>query len=158
LADLSQRHCIVWIFGLTFMKEFKELVREGKVEKRTPDFAEAESLLQQAKERLNDLLTLSLNEQNASFRFESAYESLREALQAFLAKRGYKPYSHEAIIAFVFEEKIISEKESRIIDRYREIRNDINYRATKVTVEETKEIISFVRNILPHLKEIFHQK
>ena len=82
------------------MKEFKELVREGKVEKRTPDFAEAESLLQQAKERLNDLLTLSLNEQNASFRFESAYESLREALQAFLAKRGYKPYSHEAIIAF----------------------------------------------------------
>lgn len=140
------------------MKEFKELVREGKVEKRSPDFAEAESLLQQAKERLNDLVTLPLNEKNASFRFESAYESLREALQSFLAKRGYKPYSHEAIIAFALEEKILSEKESRTADRYREIRNDINYRATKVTVEETKEIIHFVKHIIPHLTEIFHQK
>ncbi len=140
------------------MKEFQELLKEKKVEKRNKDFAEAESLLLQAKERFKDLLTLTLSEQNASFRFESAYESLREALQSFLAKRGYKPYSHEAIIAFTFEEKIISEKDSRIADRYREIRNDIDYRAVKVTIEETKEIINFVKNILPQLEEVFYKK
>lgn len=140
------------------MKEFKELLKEKKVEKRNKDFSEAESLLQQANERFKDLLTLPLNEQNAPFRYESAYESLREALQSFLSKMGYKPYSHEAIIAFVFEEKIISEKESITIDRYREIRNDIDYRAVKVTVEETKEIINFVKKIMPQLEEVFHKK
>ncbi len=138
------------------MKTFKEFVHEGKVHKKSPDPAEARSLFQQAKERYADLQSLPLTEKNSSFRFEDAYECLREALQAFLSLEGYKPFSHEAIFSFAEEKGILQESQAARADRYREIRNDINYRGKKVTMEETKEIINFVKNALSFLEEKFN--
>ena len=140
------------------MKSFNEYLREGKVLKQSPDQAEAESLFSQAQQRIRDLLVLPLQERNASFRFESAYEVLRESLQAFLALAGYKPYSHEAVFAFAHEERLISEAEHHRADRYREIRHDINYRGTLVPVEEAKEIIQFVKQLLPRLQKEFEKR
>lgn len=135
------------------MKSFIEYLKEKKVQKQSPDPAEARSLFLQAEARLTDLKSLPIHETNASFRFEAAYEAIREALQAFLAREGYKPFSHEAVFAFAFESKLLSEKEMHRVDLYREIRNDVNYRATPVTLQEAKDIISFATNILPALRE-----
>ena len=134
------------------MKTFREFLLEKKVKKEIVDIAEAASLLKQAQERLQDLLTLPLSESNASFRFESAYESIREALQSFLAREGYKPYSHEAIIVFALEHHLLNDQEAASLDRYREKRNDINYRGQKVLVIEAQEIISFAKSIVNRLK------
>jgi len=49
----------------------------------SPNEAEASSLMRQAQERLADLRKLPLSEKSASFRLESAYEAIREAMQAF---------------------------------------------------------------------------
>tara|TARA_Y100000310_G_C20562928_1_gene753959 strand:- start:85 stop:507 length:423 start_codon:yes stop_codon:yes gene_type:complete len=135
------------------MKEFKEFIKQNKVLKKKPDPAQARSLFLQAQERMQDLLTLPLKEKNASFRFEDAYEVLREALHSFLAKEGYKPYSHEAVFAFACENSLVSKEDAHKADRFREIRNDINYRAKRVTIEETKEIIEFVKRILSVLEK-----
>ncbi len=135
------------------MKVFIEFVKEGKVLKESSDPAEARSLFFQAQQRLKDLLSLPLNDQNASFRFESAYEVLREALQSFLALAGYKPYSHEAIFAFARGELLISEAEFQRIDRYREMRNDLNYRGKPLIVAEAQELISFSKQMLSRLKK-----
>ncbi len=137
------------------MKTFAEFVKEGNAVKASPDPAEARSLFSQAKERLLDIQSLPLNERNASFRFEDAYEVIREALQAFLAIEGYKPYSHEAVLSFALERKILSEAGIRRSDRYREIRNDINYRGKTVTLEEAREIISFAALTVPELEKKF---
>ena len=137
------------------MKRFEEFVAEGKVIRRSQDPAEGASLLRQAKERLAGLQRLPLDETSASFRFESAYEALREALQAFLAKAGYKQYSHEAVIAFAAEKRLLPEGNIMTADRYREIRNDINYRGKKVTRSEAEEIIAFVTRVVPELARRF---
>ncbi len=119
-------------------------VSEGKVLKKTPDPGEARSLFIQANERFSDLRQLSLNEKNASFRFEAAYEAMREAVQSFLSYEGYKSYSHEAIFSFALDRSLLSEAKAVKADRYREIRNDINYRGKKVTEQEAKDVINFV--------------
>ncbi len=137
------------------MKAFTQFIKENKVIKKSPDPAEARSLVTQAKERLADLKVLPLNKKNASFRFESAYEVLRELLQAFLAAEGYKPYSHEAIFSFASERKLLPESKAMQADRYREIRNDINYRGKKVTVMEAKEIMYFVKQNFGAVKKKF---
>ncbi len=133
------------------MKEFEVYIQEGKVVRRSPDAIEARSLLTQAKERLTDLGTLPLNKQNASFRFEDAYEALREALQAFLSLKGYKPYSHEALLSFANEHNILSKGKIEQVDRYRKMRHDITYRAQKVSIDEAEEIICFVNQNMPLL-------
>jgi len=134
------------------MKTFIEYVKEKKVKRMSPDPAEAKSLIIQATERLTDLLSLPLNDNNASFRFESAYECIREAIQSKMALEGFKPYSHEAIVAFASERKLLNEMDSINLDRYREKRNDINYRGQKVIVDEAKEIISFAKKVVLKLK------
>lgn len=140
------------------MKSFQDYLKEGKVHKKTIEIAESRSLFSQAKERLTDLEHLPLTAKNASFRFEDGYEIIREAIQAFLALEGYKPYSHEAIFCFALENHLLSEAEYYAADRYREIRNDINYRGKIVTLEEAKELISFVRAVLPKLEKVFGEK
>lgn len=140
------------------MKEFSVHLQEGKVVRRSPDPVEAQALIAQARERLKDLHTLPLNKQNARFRFEDAYEVLREALQAFLSAEGFKPYSHEAVFSFALERGLLSEGLVKQGDRYRGIRNDITYRATMVTVDETKEAILFVDQALPHLEKGFQKR
>ena len=140
------------------MKNFKEYLNEGKVLKKTPDPGEARSLFIQAKERFSDLRQLSLNEKNASFRFEAAYEALREAVQSFLSNEGYKSYSHEAIFSYALDYGLLSEVNAVKADRYREIRNDINYRGKKVTEQEAKDMIHFVRDILLTLEKRFQEK
>ncbi len=137
------------------MKAFADFIAEGKVQKRSSGPAEARSLFVQSKERLADLQSLPIEERNAQFRFEDAYEVLREALQSFLALEGYKAYSHEAVFSFAYEKRIMSELDVMKADRYREIRNDINYRGKKVGVDETKEIISFVKKVLPDIENKF---
>jgi len=123
------------------VKQFNQFIKENKVLKVSPDPSESRSLMQQAMERLSDLKQLPINERNASFRFESAYEAMREALQAFLAAEGFKPYSHESILSFAMEKRLLSEAKIMQADRFREIRNDINYRGKKVTMAEAKEAI-----------------
>jgi hypothetical protein len=133
------------------MKTVDAYLRENKVKRGSPNPSEAKSLMEQAKDRMNDLLTLSINEKNASFRFESAYECLREAIPSSMAKEGFKPYSHESIVAFAKERGLLNDRESQTFDRYREIRNDINYRGQKVT-EEAERIISFINEILSRME------
>tara|TARA_Y100000310_G_scaffold313181_1_gene361224 strand:- start:4030 stop:4455 length:426 start_codon:yes stop_codon:yes gene_type:complete len=140
------------------MKKFIDFVNERKVKRKSSDPAEARSLMKQSKNRFKDLKQLPLNNDNASFRFEDAYEVLREALQSFLSFEGYKPYSHEAIFAFASDKELISEADIIKGNRYREIRNDINYRGKVVTKDETEEIISFITKILPILEKKFEIK
>lgn len=75
------------------MKTFKEFVGEGKVKKIQSDKIRAKSMLLQGDSRIADLRSLPINEETASFRFEDAYEAVREVLQAFMYLEGYNPFA-----------------------------------------------------------------
>lgn len=61
------------------MKKLEEYIKEGKLKKGAQNPSESESLMIQEKERLKDLLSLEIDEKNCTFRYESAYEVIREA-------------------------------------------------------------------------------
>ena len=82
---------------------FKEYLKQGQVKKKTPDPEEAKSLLNKAINRLTYFRKQLIKEKEASIVLENTYESMREATQALMSLKGYKPYSHEATIHFLKE-------------------------------------------------------
>lgn len=70
----------------------------------------------------------------------------------FYGPEGFKPYSHEAVVAYAAEKRLLNEKDIINLDWYLEKRNDINYREQKVIIEEAKQIITFAKEVLSKLK------
>lgn len=134
------------------MKSFREYVRDGKVKTGQTSSAEADSLRKQAVNRFEqEIQNVEINDKNATFKFEGAYEVLRQLLQSFMAEEGYKPYSHEAIIAYSKENGLISEKEADELDRYRRLRNDIRYRGETTNLKRAKRIVELAETKLKEL-------
>lgn len=127
-----------------------DLIKQGIVRKTSPNNARAQSLLEMSAQTMKVILTLDLNEQNTSIIFRELYECLRQALEAIGYKNGYKFENHESIKIFASE--ILQNNELAIdFDRYRKIRNGINYYGDKVAVETAKKA---AENIPKYFKEI----
>ncbi len=131
------------------MKRFEEYVEDGEVKTGSASPAEADSLRRQARARFREEIEEEeITRGNATFKFEDAYEALRQFLQSFMAEEGYKPYSHEAIIAFALEREILTRGEANRMDKFRKVRNDIKYRGETTNVDRAKEMISLAREKL----------
>lgn len=133
---------------------FQHYVGLNKVKKKTPDPVEAASLLEKAKMRLAFVETQKVNNRSAPFVFEDAYSAAREAAQSLMSQEGYKPYSHEATISFVKERHsdILDEANAAEFDRLRQLRDDSEYRAVQISVEETKACIAFAKAFVSKVK------
>lgn len=126
---------------------FETYLKQGKVNRKTPDPEEAKSLSHRAAERLDYIGTKTLAERTAPFILEDAYEVMRESAQSLMALRGFKPYSHEATISFIKEyyTDVFSESDIRSFDRFRQLRNNSVYRAVQVTLADAKECLELSR-------------
>jgi hypothetical protein len=69
-----------------------------------------------------------------------AYDSLREALEAFCVLHGYKVTSHECLGKLV--KQLFAVFDYFSFERFRYVRNGINYYGTKLALEEGKELIA----------------
>ena len=105
------------------MRPFDYFLDKREVIKVTPNNLEISSLVDDANHRFNYFLKENLTGSNAKFVFENVYESIRELLDAVMLSEGYKSYSHQAPIVFARDKDIISQKESIILDKLRELRN-----------------------------------
>ena len=74
------------------------------------------------------------------------YDVLRSILEAVSAIKEYKIYSHEAYVYFLQEigEELLAIK----FDRFRRIRNSINYYGKDISIEETKENIFEIKKMI----------
>ena len=136
---------------------FNDFINRGQVRKGSRDVALAKSLVATSDIDLKFLKSLDITETSARKIMTNYYDVLRSLLEAVLALEGYKSYSHEAYTYFLTEkeEQLIADK----FDRFRKIRNGINYYGTDVSVEEVKEhseemlkIIAVLKN--KYLKEL----
>ncbi len=136
------------------IRDFSIYLRSGDVTKVSPDMAEAKGLLTNG---IVDFETIKrkfeLSESTSSIIFKDIYDAIRSVLQAFLSKEGYSPYSHEAIIAFNLEKGNITPVEAVRLDKFRQLRNDVSYRAARATLSETKEIQSLTAHLISRLKD-----
>jgi uncharacterized protein (UPF0332 family) len=142
------------------IKDFDYYLENELAKKASLDFSEAKSLFKQSKDRLEFTKTHEINEKNCSFLFESAYDSIREACQSLMSIGGFKPYSHEAVIAFLkkYYADEFSQSELEEFNNYRILRNNILYKAEKANESETKEALKFCIKIINKIQEIMKKQ
>lgn len=134
------------------IKPFQYFINENLVRKSLPNSSMAKALLEKAEIRLKRI-NENINEEEASIVFEDIYESLREASQALMELKGYKPYSHEALISFLSENKLLSLESINLINTYRILRNNSVYKAEKVSKEKCLEALRFAKEALPEINK-----
>lgn len=138
------------------IETFHYYLENGFVRKASPDKGEAEALMNKAEGRLKfSIKTREITENTASYIFEDIYECLREASQALMSLKGFKPYSHEVIISFLKEFFNFPESDILAFDRYRILRNKTIYRGEKISTETCKEALTFLLTFLPKIKKEF---
>ena len=127
------------------INSFENYLKGGFVRKKTSDSEEAKALLEKAKNRLEYTKSREVNDKTSQFVLEDAYESIRESAQALLSIKGFKPYSHEATIAFIkkFYSSDFNEEEVHKFDRFRQLRNDSFYKAKPIINEDAKSSVLF---------------
>jgi len=137
------------------IKEFRYYIDNNLVRKGSPNIDEAKALIKKAEGRMEfSIKSRQINEDTASYIFEDIYECLREASQSLMSLKGYKPYSHEAIISFL-KEFYFKEYDINSFNRYRILRNKSVYGGEKISVGKCKEALHFLHTFLPKIKKEF---
>ncbi|MBI2545719.1 hypothetical protein HYV81_00915 [Candidatus Woesearchaeota archaeon] len=138
--------------------EFQYYLDKNLARKASPDPNEAQSLMNKAEGRLRYSIEVrKVTEQASTYIFEDIYECLREAGQSLMSLKGYKPYSHEALISFLIEMHAFKEADLNALDRYRNLRNKAVYRGEHISSETCKEALEFLRYFLPVLKKEYYK-
>jgi|SRR3989344_9697629 len=133
---------------------FNDFVNDGKIRRATPDKLMAGSIIKNTFEDLKFLEQTKLTELSKRKLVTNYYDSLRGLLEAISLLKGYKIYSHEAFTPFIEEElkeKILSIK----FDRFRKIRNGLNYYGKSIQLNEAKEIIEELKRVITEIKQKF---
>ena len=129
---------------------FQECIREGFAKETKIDIIRAKNLIKSASESIDTAKNITLKESSLKSIFRELYEGLRQYCEAIGYTKGYKFLSHDSVTYFLrdnLKEDIISNK----FDRYRILRNGINYYGDSIsqeTVEEAKAEIPKIINIL----------
>ena len=113
------------------------------------------SLTDMCQKKIIFLNSLEINELSSPTIFVSYYEVLRKIIEAIAIKEGYKVYSHEAFFYFLKEKK--EELIALRFDKYRKLRNGINYYGKDIDINEVikakEDIIKFIKILkLKYLK------
>jgi len=126
---------------------FDDFVKKGQVRRASEDRNLIKSLINKANEDIEFFNSLKIESKSARKLLSNYYDILRSVLEAIASATGYKIYSHEAFTYFLKEiknENVISVK----FDRFRKIRNSINYYGDDVSVDEAKKIIDEIKRMI----------
>lgn len=134
---------------------FQKSLEEGYAKKVEVDKIRAKSLVKSANDALLAAKELQLKEHNFKSILRELYEALRQYCEAIGYSQGYKFQSHE-VITYFLKEILNEENASSKFDRYRKIRNGINYYGrgiSKETVDKAlKEIPEMIEKLQKQLK------
>jgi len=119
---------------------FGTLIKDGFVKKVPVDLLRAKSLIKSSEQALTTAKIIPLKDETAKTILRELYESLRQQCEAIGYTKGYKFLNHESITYFL-EEIINEEQISLKFDKYRKLRNRINYYGDTVNLETVKEAL-----------------
>lgn len=130
---------------------FEDFIRAKKVRRAEPDMQLSRSLMKMSDNHIKSADELKLSDITSSTIMATCYEALREIVEAITAKEGFKVYSHEAFTLFLREmgEDMISSK----FDRFRRIRNNINYYGKPIDASSVKVHRQEIEKTIEQLKE-----
>ena len=125
------------------MMDLKYLEAMSKIRRRSPDRLRAKSLLEAAESTMKGLGAVRLTEGTGTIIFRETYESLRQLGDARWWLLGYEPRDHEVSMEVLMAEKIPHSARLAKLDRYREIRNNANYKGYVISGAVAQEILDF---------------
>lgn len=140
------------------MKDFKQLLQEGRVEEVTVDKAKSRGLIKRSNARLQNQKDRNINENNAFEVLENLYEALREIIEACMAVDGYKSRDHVSTIAYGKNCLDLTRKETNKLHKFRKLRNNSRYEAEKITKKEAKQILQFANKFIPEIQSKIEEK
>ena len=131
--------------------KFENFVRRGLVKKKKVDLNLAIALKKTSEIDLEFLNGVDVNKISARKVVSGYYDVLRMILEGIGAMKGYKIYSHEAFAYFLGEigENSMFDK----FDRFRLIRNKINYYGKNVSCDEALEYKTDITGMIKYFME-----
>lgn len=132
---------------------FESSLMKGKAKKVKPNKIIASSLFKSSIQAIETAKSIRLNSDTSKSIFRELYEGLREYCEAIGYQEGVKFLDHESIGFFlrdVLNEKSLFKK----FDRYRKLRNGINYYGEDIDIETVKEAIVEIPILIKELEKI----
>ena len=113
--------------------------RKGFIKKTRVDNELIKSLIEMSGIKENAANSANINEVNISAYVSMAYDSLREVLEALCISKGYKVTSHLCLGELL--KTLVDDFDFVSFDRFRYIRNGINYYGVRIDFEPGKKIM-----------------
>ncbi|MFH1589179.1 MAG: hypothetical protein ABIB43_01285 [archaeon] len=132
------------------LKECKEkrIIRTIK-----PDPDMAESLIRNSDNKINTAKEIPINNTSSTSIITLFYDALREKLEALALNKGFKILNHECYYSFL-KETLQKEMIAKEFDRFRKIRNNINYYGEIISLSDTKEIKKDILTLIKNIEKI----
>ncbi|HLC75209.1 MAG TPA: hypothetical protein VJH88_05145 [Candidatus Nanoarchaeia archaeon] len=116
------------------------------------DIIKAKSLLKSAHQAVISAQKIPFETDTLKSILRELYEGLRQYCEALGCQRGYKFKSHEVIAVFI--EEILKDKKIALkFDRYRKLRNGINYYGDDISPTTVKEALDEIPQLIKQLEE-----
>ena len=131
---------------------FENSLIDGKVKKIMPNKIRALSLFKSSIQAIETAKVIQLNSNTLKSILRELYEGLREYCEGIGYLKGYKFLDHESITYFlkdILKEQSVSAK----FDRYRKLRNGINYYGEDINLETIKEAITEIPKLIKELEK-----
>jgi hypothetical protein len=122
--------------------DLNECLKKGFLKRTATNKALINSLLSLSDVKEKTVKKAIIDEENIPVYVSVAYDSLREILEAISISKGYKVLSHICIGELM--KKLFPPFDHSSFDRFRWIRNGINYYGRKIGFEQGKEIIKLI--------------
>ncbi|MEK6937805.1 MAG: hypothetical protein AABX04_02045 [Nanoarchaeota archaeon] len=131
---------------------FENSLIEGKAKKVPPNKIRALSLFKSSIQAIETAKVIPLNSNTLKSILRELYEGMREYCEAIGYLKGYKFLDHESIGYFlrdILQEQSLSMK----FDRYRKLRNGINYYGENIDIETVKEAVTEISELVKRLEK-----
>ena len=133
----------------------KDLITQGFIREIPSNNARAKSLHETSFQTLIAVLKIPISDNNGRIIFRELYECLRQAIEAIGYEKGYKFENHESLKTFI-EEILVNKPLANDFDRYRKIRNGINYYGDPVSAETVLQATKIIPKYIKELRNKLH--
>jgi len=123
-----------------------------KLSRIKPNNIRAKSLIRSSQQAIKSVSNLTINKTNKKTILRELYEGLRQFCEAIGYIKGYKFSFHEEVTLFLKD--ILKEHSLSIkFDRYRVLRNRINYYGDDISEETVSEAIKEIPKMIDSLRK-----
>ncbi len=126
--------------------DFNDFIKKKEVRKVQTDNNLIKSLIKTAYADLKFLDSCKINSNSARKVISNYYDVLRSILEAIASLDGFKIYSHEAFTFFLKQKQEFNLADK--FDRFRRIRNKINYYGKYIEITEAVELKHEIKNLI----------